>query len=75
MANIRILATEDDPLHEEMLRVTLHKLGYTLIDVIFKPADVLPKIAATKTGFVLKLEVNYSIASHYLPFLQLPFSR
>ncbi len=53
MPKIRILATEDDPLHEEMLRVTLQKLGYSLIDVIFKSADVLLKIAATKPDLLL----------------------
>lgn len=53
MATIRILATEDDPLHEEMLRLTLQKLGYSLIDVIYKPGEVLRKIAATKPDLLL----------------------
>ena len=53
MAVIRILATEDDPLHEEMLRVTIQKLGYSLIDVIYKSTDVLLKTAATKPDLLL----------------------
>lgn len=53
MATIRILATEDDPLHEEMLRLTLHRLGYFLIDVIYKPDEILRKIAATKPDLLL----------------------
>jgi DNA-binding LytR/AlgR family response regulator len=53
MSKIRILATEDDPLHEEMLRVTLQKLGYSLIDVVFKPTDIMLKVAATKPDLIL----------------------
>lgn len=53
MSNIRILATEDDPLHEEMLRLTLHKLGYALIDVIYKPDEVLRIIEAINPDVLL----------------------
>ena len=53
MSKIRILATEDDALHEEMLRITIDKLGYELIDVIYKPADLYLKISATKPDLLL----------------------
>jgi DNA-binding LytR/AlgR family response regulator len=53
MSKIRILATEDDALHEEMLRITIDKLGFELIDVIYKPADLLLKISATKPDLLL----------------------
>ena len=53
MSKIRILATEDDALHEEMLRITIGKLGYELIDVIYKPADLYLKISATKPDLLL----------------------
>jgi DNA-binding LytR/AlgR family response regulator len=53
MSQIRILATEDDALHEEMLRITLENLGYDLIDVLFKPSDLFKKIAATKPDLLL----------------------
>ena len=48
MPRIRILATEDDALHEEMLRITIDKLGYELIDVVYRPSDLFLKLNATK---------------------------
>ena len=53
MSKIRILATEDDTLHEEMLRITLEQLGYDLIDVIYKPSSLFLKIDATKPDILL----------------------
>ena len=53
MSNIRILATEDDALHEEMLRITIDNLGYELIDVIYNPSDLFLKIHATKPDLLL----------------------
>lgn len=53
MPKIRILATEDDTLHEEMLRITIEQLGYELIDVIYKPSSLFVKIDATKPDILL----------------------
>ena len=53
MSKIRILATEDDALHEEMLRIVIDKLGYELIDVVYKPSDLYLKISATKPDLLL----------------------
>jgi len=53
MSKIRILATEDDALHEEMLRITIDNLGYELIDVVFKPSDLYLKLSATKPDILL----------------------
>lgn len=53
MSKIRILATEDDALHEEMLRITINNLGYELIDVVFKPDDLFLKLSATKPDILL----------------------
>ncbi|HKI87910.1 MAG TPA: response regulator transcription factor [Draconibacterium sp.] len=53
MSKIRILATEDDTLHEEMLRITIEQLGYDLIDVIYKPSSLFLKIDATKPDILL----------------------
>ena len=53
MSKIRILATEDDALHEEMLRITIEQLGYELIDVIYKPSSLFLKINATKPDILL----------------------
>ena len=53
MSKIRILATEDDALHEEMLRITIEQLGYELIDVIYKPSSLFLKIDATKPDILL----------------------
>jgi DNA-binding LytR/AlgR family response regulator len=53
MSKIRILATEDDTLHEEMLRITLDKLGYELIDVVYKPSELFIKINATRPDLLL----------------------
>ncbi len=53
MSKIRILATEDDTLHEEMLRITIEQLGYELIDVIYKPSSLFLKIDATKPDILL----------------------
>lgn len=53
MPKIRILATEDDALHEEMLRITMNKLNYELIDVIYKPSELFLKLSATKPDLLL----------------------
>jgi len=53
VSKIRILATEDDTLHEEMLRITIEQLGYELIDVIYKPSILFLKIDATKPDILL----------------------
>jgi len=53
VSKIRILATEDDTLHEEMLRITIEQLGYDLIDVIYKPSSLFLKIDATKPDILL----------------------
>lgn len=53
MSKIRILATEDDTLHEEMLRITIEQLGYELIDVIYKPSTLFSKINATRPDILL----------------------
>lgn len=53
MSKIRILAIEDDTLHEEMLRITIEQSGYELIDVIYKPSSLFLKIDATKPDILL----------------------
>ena len=53
MSKIRILATEDDTLHEEMLRITIEQLGYELIDVIYKPSLLFSKINAARPDVLL----------------------
>ena len=53
MSGIRILATEDDTLHEEMLRIMLDKPGYDLVDVIHNPNELFLKINATKPDILL----------------------
>lgn len=53
MAKIRILATEDDPIHEAKLRMALEVLGYELIEVLSDPQQVLSLIKATKPDILL----------------------
>lgn len=53
MTKIRILATEDDPIHEEKLRMAMDVLGYELIDVLNDPQKVLAVIAAAKPDLLL----------------------
>ena len=76
MSKIRILATEDDPIHEEKLRMVIDVLNYELIDVIADPHKIIPIIRATNPDVLLMdielgsdisgIELmNYSI---FLPF-------
>jgi DNA-binding LytR/AlgR family response regulator len=53
MAKIRIIAVEDDPLHEEKLRMNIEKLGYELLAVICDPEEVLSAIQASTPDIVL----------------------
>ncbi len=53
MSKIRILATEDDTLHEEMLRITIDNIGCELIDVVYKPSDLFLKLSATMPDIIL----------------------
>ncbi len=53
MSKIRILATEDDPIHEEKLRMVMDSLKYELIDVIVDPHQVIPIIRATNPDVLL----------------------
>ncbi|MDP3469561.1 MAG: response regulator transcription factor [Daejeonella sp.] len=53
MSNIRIIAVEDDPLHEEKLRMNIEKLGYTLVSVVCTPEEVLPAVTAIAPDIIL----------------------
>jgi DNA-binding LytR/AlgR family response regulator len=53
MAKIRVLATEDDPIHEAQLRKSLDVLGYELIDVLSNPEEVIPMVNATSPDILL----------------------
>lgn len=53
MSKIRILAAEDDPIHEEKLRMVLEVLNYELINVITDPHQVIPLIKATDPDILL----------------------
>ena len=53
MAKIRILATEDDPIHEEKLIMAVDELGYELIDVLNSPDNIMSIINATKPDILL----------------------
>ncbi|MFT6970991.1 MAG: DNA-binding LytR/AlgR family response regulator [Roseivirga sp.] len=54
---IRVLAIEDEPLHEERLRMVLDKLGYHLIDVLPSAEGVIGKIEATHPDILL-MDIN-----------------
>jgi len=53
MAKIRIIAVEDDPLHEEKLRMHIEKLGYDLVTVLCDPKIVLSSITAIHPDVIL----------------------
>lgn len=57
MSKIRVLAVEDEPLHEDKLRMDLDKLGYDLIDVLNDPSRLMTVISATKPD-VLLMDIN-----------------
>ena len=60
MSKIRILATEDDPIHEAKLRMVMDSLKYDLIDVIVDPHQVIPIIRATNPDILL-MDVDLDI--------------
>lgn len=63
MSKIRILATEDDPIHEEKLRMVMDSLKYDLIDVIIDPHLVIPIIRATNPDVLLMdVDLNSDIS-------------
>ncbi|MEQ8685656.1 MAG: response regulator transcription factor [Imperialibacter sp.] len=63
MSKIRILATEDDPIHEEKLRMVMATLKYDLIDVIVDPHQVIPIIRATNPDVLLMdVDLNSDIS-------------
>ena len=63
MSKIRILATEDDPIHEEKLRMVIDKLNYELIDVLTDPYQVISVIRATKPDVLLMdIDLNSDIS-------------
>lgn len=63
MSKIRILATEDDPIHEAKLRMELDLLKYDLIDVIVDPHQVIPIIRATNPDILLMdVDLNSDIS-------------
>ena len=79
---IRVLATEDDAIHEEKLRMVMDTCGFELLDVVADPNDLVRVITATrpdvllmdidlgegKSGIELVKEVNemYDIPTVYL---------
>ncbi|TVZ26916.1 LytTR family two component transcriptional regulator [Gillisia sp. Hel_I_86] len=63
MSKIRILATEDDPIHEAKLRMVMDSLKYDLIDVIVDPHQVIPIIRATNPDILLMdVDLNSDIS-------------
>ena len=63
MTKIRILATEDDPIHEEKLRMVMDVLNYDLIDVIDDPHQVITVIRATNPDVLLMdIDLNSDIS-------------
>lgn len=53
MAQVRILAIEDDPIHAARIEMLLDELGYSLIEVASNPTDALRLFSATKPDLVL----------------------
>lgn len=53
MSIIRVLAVEDDEIHEERLRMILDKLGYNLIDVMNATNGFMAKVVATQPDVLL----------------------
>ncbi len=63
MSKIRILAIEDDPIHEAKLRMVMDSLKYDLIDVIVDPHQVIPIIRATNPDILLMdVDLNSDIS-------------
>jgi len=63
MSKIRVLATEDDPIHEEKLRMVMDSLSYDLIDVIVDPHQVILSIRATNPDVLLMdVDLNSDIS-------------
>lgn len=56
-SRIKVLAVEDEPLHEERLRMVMDKLGYQLIDVLPSPEGIIGKIVATRPDILL-MDIN-----------------
>ncbi|MFH4965026.1 response regulator [Gaetbulibacter sp. M235] len=52
-SKIKILAIEDEPLHEERLVMILEELNHELIDVLDSPKGVMTIINATKPDLIL----------------------
>jgi DNA-binding LytR/AlgR family response regulator len=50
---LKILAIEDDPIHEERLIMILERLNHELIDVLDSPKDVMAIIQATDPDLIL----------------------
>ena len=53
MPKIRILAIEDNSIHEDKLRMIMDRLGYDLIDVLPEPSRLMAMISATKPDVLL----------------------
>lgn len=53
MAQIRILAIEDDPIHAARMEMLLDELGYFLIEIASTPDEALRLFSATKPDLVL----------------------
>lgn len=53
MAQLRILAIEDDPIHASRLEIALDELGYQLIGIVANATDALRLYKATKPDLVL----------------------
>jgi DNA-binding LytR/AlgR family response regulator len=53
MAKNRILAVEDDELHADVLRMTMHKLGHELISIVDNSNDLFRMINATRPDLLL----------------------
>ena len=57
MLKIRVLAIEDEPIHEDKLRMVMEMFGYDLIDVLKDPSRLMSIISATKPD-VLLMDIN-----------------
>lgn len=53
MSKITILAVEDDPLHADILRMTIDELGYELLDIVDNSSGALRLLKATQPDLLL----------------------
>lgn len=53
MGKIRVLAVEDEPIHQEKIYIVLDELGYELIGIVDNAKEAMQMLIATKPDIVL----------------------